>query len=303
MSGEVLFDLQAKFAQIVFLQSNVRMGGIFQGESLTHMHAEMLFRDQIMESVENFRIRVCVIPERLHVPENLQFRRYPERVSQPSIRAKTLGRFICSLPEDTRKRIDRLHAVFAFWNRKVSIPSPFLKEIIEAAMDHRILKMGYMSKSGNTIKEISPIGIYAYDGFWYMPAVDLALQELRLFRTDRILTLEITDRRCNTGRNLHDWLDGYQTDSSHEQIRLLVELDREGLRQCRSQPWLEPHVVAQHEDQGYIETSINRSEIEYVAKYFFQLGTAAKVIEPREIIEKIYDQAQALARHYAGHRS
>lgn len=97
-----------------------------------------------------------------------------------------------SLPSDTRNKIDKLDSILSFWNKIRSIPSPFLKEIIEAALENHILDIEYQSKHKNTSREISPIGVYAYDGFWYMPTFDLARDEIRLFRLDRILALKNT---------------------------------------------------------------------------------------------------------------
>ena len=203
-----------------------------------------------------------------------------------------------SLPCDRRKKIERLDSVLSFWNKKRSIPSPFLKEIIEAATENQILKIEYLSKSGNTLREVSPLGIYAYDGFWYMPAFDLAHKEIRLFRTDRILSLENTQKDHVLPTNLADWLESHTVQTPNKPMRLYVELTREGMRQCRSQPWLEPYIVTIDQDRGYIDTVIDKSDIDFVSHYFFQLGTAAKVIEPGEIIDNICIQSQNLMQHY-----
>lgn len=144
-----------------------------------------------------------------------------------------------------------------------------------------------------------PIGVYAYDGFWYMPAFDLVHDEIRLFRTDRILSLENTRTTHDVPINLSDWLDSRTKQTPKTPIRLYVELTREGVRQCRSQPWLEPHVVLVNQEHGYIDTEIDESELPFVSSYFLQLGTAAKVIEPQEIVETIRRQSQNLLLHYA----
>lgn len=53
----------------------------------------------------------------------------------------------------------------------------------------------------------------------------------------------------------------------------------------------EPESVRGDNDHhAYIETVIDKSEVEFLSKYFLQLGTEAKVIEPCEIMDRI--------RHY-----
>ncbi|WNC12112.1 YafY family protein [Brevibacillus brevis] len=209
------------------------------------------------------------------------------------------AKLYASLPDDVKRKVDRLDSVLAFWNQKRSVPSPFLKEIIEAAIAHELLAIEYVSKSENTVREVAPVGIYAYDGFWYMPAYDQAYGEIRLFRTDRIVSMERTLKSFPPQVSLPDWLGSYTAQTPKTPVRIYVELTREGLRQCRSQPWLEPHIVTVNPEQGYVETVIAKEEWDFVTDYFFQLGTAVKVIEPREMADRIRKQAQELIRHYA----
>lgn len=203
------------------------------------------------------------------------------------------------LPCDTRNKIDNLDSILSFWNKTRSIPSPFLKEIIEAALGNHILCIDYLSKSKNTTREISPIGVYAYDGFWYMPAFDLLHDEIRIFRLDRILTLKNTEKKYDSEISLDNWLNNLVKQKPNNPIRLYVKLTREGVRQCNSQPWLEPHITTTDEDHGYIDMEIDKSELEFVSKFFLQLGTTAKVMEPREIIDIICRKSQDTLLHYS----
>jgi predicted DNA-binding transcriptional regulator YafY len=202
------------------------------------------------------------------------------------------------LPCDTRNKIDNLDSILSFWNKTRSISSPFLKEIIEAALKNHILCIEYLSRSKNTTREIAPIGVYAYDGFWYMPAFDLLYSETRLFRLDRILALKDTEKKYNSGISLDSWLNNLVKQKPNNPIRFYVELTREGVRQCNSQPWLEPHIIITDEEHGYIDMEINKSEFEFVSNFFLQLGTTAKVKEPQEIIDIILRKLQETLLHY-----
>jgi predicted DNA-binding transcriptional regulator YafY len=59
------------------------------------------------------------------------------------------------LPADTRDKIARLDSVLSFWNKKRGISAPFLKEIIAAAIENRVLKIDYQSKHQNTNRKYS----------------------------------------------------------------------------------------------------------------------------------------------------
>ncbi|MGE7272281.1 helix-turn-helix transcriptional regulator [Brevibacillus panacihumi] len=209
------------------------------------------------------------------------------------------AKLYASLADDMKRKVDRFDSVLAFWNQKRSVSSPFLKEIMEAAIAHELLSIEYVSKSGNTVRKVAPVGIYAYDGIWYMPAFDPFYDQIRLFRTDRIVWMERTQQTFTQQIPLSDWLDRYTAQTPKKPVRIYVELTREGLRQCRSQPWLEPYIVMVNSEQGYVETVIDQEDWDFVSDYFFQLGTAVKVIEPREMVDRIRKQAQELAHHYA----
>ncbi|MFD1954587.1 helix-turn-helix transcriptional regulator [Paenibacillus thailandensis] len=203
-----------------------------------------------------------------------------------------------SLPIDTRKKIDRLDKVLSFWNKKRSIPTKYLKEIVEAAIESQVVQIEYISKDGTSWREAAPIGLYAYKGYWYMPAFVMDTNEVKLFRTDRIATLNKLERSYVPGISLHDWLLSHSELEPVAPVRLLVELTREGLRQCGSEPWLEPHIVMKNESSGYIDTVIDHKEIEFVSQYFFRLGTEAKVLEPEIVVNRIIGLSQELLQHY-----
>lgn len=200
-----------------------------------------------------------------------------------------------SLPDDTKKKVSRLESILSFWNPKRTVSSPFLKEIIEASIENNLLIIEYLSKTKNSKRKVKPIGVYAYDGFWYMPALDIKKDRVLLFRVDRILSLKNSNKTYEFQMDLDDWFNSYKIEAP---IQLYVELTREGLRQCKSMPWLEPYIHIIDNENGYVDTVIDKSEIEFVSSYFFQLGTCAKVIEPQEIVDNIRHQAYSLLNHY-----
>lgn len=222
----------------------------------------------------------------LHYYQSLPFNINTDSVSR---------KLYASLPDDTKSKIDRLESVLLFWSRKRSIPSPYLKEIIEASIEDHIVNIEYQSRSENKVKEIKPIGVYATDGFWYMPAFDMEYKTIRLFRVDRILSLENSKRVFNVATDLENWLNSHVVKTP---VRLHVKFTREGLRQCRSEPWLEPDIVTTEDENGYVDMEVDRSDIPFVSEYFFRLGTDAKVIEPNEVIDYIKQRARNLISHY-----
>ncbi len=219
------------------------------------------------------------------------FRSLPFSINIDSVSRKLYS----SLPDDVKSKIDRLESVLLFWSKKRSVPSPYLKEIIEASIKDHMVMIEYYSKTENKIKEVKPIGTYAADGFWYMPAFDMEHKTIRLFRVDRILSFEDTKRVFNVMTDLENWLTNHVVKTP---VRLHAKLTREGIRQCQSEPWLESNIISSENGNGYVDMEVDQSEIPFISEYFFRLGINAKVIEPNEVIDYIKHQTLQLLNHY-----
>lgn len=204
-------------------------------------------------------------------------------------------KLLAGFPEDTKMMISRLESVLTFWSPSRTAGSPYLKDVIEAALHQRVIRIGYRSKSGTSDREVLPIGVYAQDGLWYMPAVEHGKEGVRLFRMDRMESLALTDNSYEADISMQEWLEEYPI---REPVRLYAELTREGARQCESIPWLENEVAMQDEHRGIVDTTIDGNDLEYVAQIFLRLGMEARVIEPPEIVDMLREKARQLSLHY-----
>jgi len=214
----------------------------------------------------------------LHYYRDLPFNTEMKSVSQ---------KLYDSLQQEAKKKVDTLQSYMAFWNPKRAITTPLLTDVLEAIINRSQLHIQYESKSGITSKHIQPIGVYAHDGLWYMPALLLPNEKILLFRVDR---------SHKTTMNLQQWL---ESDYAPQQpIRLYVELSSEGVRQCLSKPHLEKAVVRQSDGTGYIDTMIDQNELHFNSSLFFRLGQHAIVKEPQALIQLLRQHAQELFAIY-----
>lgn len=220
------------------------------------------------------------------------YRALPFKVNMDSVSRKLYASF----PKDKKAKIDRLESVLLFWNQKRTVHSHYLQEIIEASLEDHIASINYRSASENKMKEVKPLGVYASNGFWYMPAFDMEYETIRVFRVDRILEFETTKRILKLEMNLHNWLADYTIDKP---VQIHVKLTREGIRQCQSEPWIEPSIVTTNDDSGYIHMEIDQSDLNFMSDFFFNLGTDAEVIEPDYTINYIKERAKSLFDHYS----
>ena len=201
-----------------------------------------------------------------------------------------------SLQHDAKQKVDKLQSYIAFWNPKRAIETPLLNDALEAAIENKNLHIQYESKSGTTTKHIHPLGVYAHDGLWYMPAFDFTKQKILLFRVDRILSIVESEENKDKFLNLEEWF-GSPYEIKHP-IRLHVLLSREGVRQCKSDPSLGDFVVITQDGTGYIDSIIDKGELNFISPLFYRLGVHAQILEPKELITNLQQQAKEILSMY-----
>lgn len=200
-----------------------------------------------------------------------------------------------SLPNDAKVKVNKIRSYITFWNPKRTIETPLLRDVLEASIKNKNLHIQYESKSGNKAKHIRPIGVYAHDGLWYLPAYDYRKKKILLYRVDRILSIISTENNEDDFMNLEEWFSSYEVKNP---IRLHVQLTMEGVRQCKSVPSFEGLVVTNEDGTGHINSFIDQGELGFITPLFYRLGIHARVLEPKELIDGMCSQAKEILAMY-----
>ncbi|MDM5426116.1 MULTISPECIES: YafY family protein [Bacillus] len=207
-----------------------------------------------------------------------------------------------SLQHDAKAKVDKIRSYISFWNPKRTIDTPLLNEVLTAAIENKNLHFQYESKSGIKIKYVHPIGVYAHDGLWYLPSYDFSSKKILLYRVDRILSILSTEENKDTFMNLEEWF-ASSSNVVHIPTQLHVLLTTEGVRQCKSVPYLEEFVVVNEDGTGYIHSTIDKGEINFITPLFYRLGKDARVLEPKELIDGLRIRAKEVLNMYEDEKS
>ncbi|WP_242280864.1 YafY family protein [Bacillus cereus group sp. BfR-BA-01347] len=207
-----------------------------------------------------------------------------------------------SLQHDAKAKVDKIRSYIAFWNPKRTIETPLLNEVLTAAIENKNLHFQYESKSRIKTKHVHPIGVYAHDGLWYLPAYDFNVEKTLLYRVDRILSILSTEENEDTFMNLEEWF-ASNSHVVHNPTQLHVLLSTEGVRQCKSVPYLEEFVVTNENGTGHIHSTIDKGEINFITPLFYRLGKDAKVLEPIELIDGLRMRAKEVLHMYGDEKS
>lgn len=200
-----------------------------------------------------------------------------------------------SLQGGGKLKVDKMRSYIAFWNPKRTMDAPLLREVLEHSIENKSLHIQYKSKSGIKKKYIHPIGVYANGGLWYLPAYDYDKGKILLHRVDRIFSIVSTEKSETKFMNLEEWFNSYEVQNP---IRLHIQLTMEGVRQCNSVPNFDGLVVTQEDGTGSIDTIIDKGELGFITPLFFRLGSHARILEPKELIDGLRKQAEEILTMY-----
>ncbi|WP_159883618.1 helix-turn-helix transcriptional regulator [Paenibacillus puerhi] len=212
--------------------------------------------------------------------------------------ASALTKFYYYLPEDTKQKIDIMKHRVVFWSPKRQIHAPYLRLLLDAAMQQRPLQVTYDSKEGAKERVLQPVGVYSHNGFWYSPAFCFLKNRLQLFRADRLLHADWAAEGHPvmdiSGFPISDWFqppDGRSSSQGRaegsEKLQLEARLTKEAVRRFRWEAWFEREMVVEENGEGRITLSIHPDEIGYFAQYFAGLGPGVVVEKPAAVISEI----------------
>lgn len=199
------------------------------------------------------------------------------------------------LPKDTLKEFKGLDTVLQINEFRFNQETLFLKEIINASINKNIVLIQYNSPKSNEKKRIVPLGVYAYDGKWYSPALDVTLMEYRLNRVDRILDFENSMDTFENVMSLKKWFYSYPI---NKPVNLYVELNRVAYLECKDVYFFQNDLKYIKNNDYTLEKTIDLSEIRFYTKILLKLGTNAKVINPPELVDHLKREIMSMYNLY-----
>lgn len=201
------------------------------------------------------------------------------------------------LAPDAQRRISSLIDRVDFVVEEQPMAAPYLRAVLTAALDGRVVRVTYRSLRGEESRTLQPIGVYAENGFWYCPAYCFTRHAVRVFRVDRIMSLEpaldtepLEDVRAITVHNFRE----HQASPDNDRLLMVVALSGEALRRFEHREGLQ----ALEDGTGVWTLRIHRQDIPFFAHQFLGMGPEARVLEPPEVRQEMARLLTAMSRFY-----
>lgn len=211
-----------------------------------------------------------------------------------------LRKFYSYMSDDIRDRIDRMRKRFDLVTPMRQASTPYLSVLLDAAIDQKVVRMEYESKQHKRSRDVQPIGIYASNGFWYCPAYCFHRRAIRLFRCDRVRSVELSDLKAVDLTHVHtgNW-ESYMEQESPD-LELYVELTATGVQRYESEMW-PPHKMQIHvreDGTGWLGNPVPAGSLPFFGQFFIGLGTDAKVKAPEELIHIMREMLDEIMAQY-----
>jgi predicted DNA-binding transcriptional regulator YafY len=209
-------------------------------------------------------------------------------------------KFYLNLSGDSRDTIDKMVDRVDFLSIQQQEESPFLRQLLDAAIQQDVLIIHYEMKGGVSNRTIQPIGIYANEGKWYCPSYCFQKKEYRVFRCDRIKSIEHdenTDPIDLSDLNLKNRFLIFN-ESAKEGVDLYVELTDKGVEKYQSANFPTIYLNKRDDGSGFVEGIISKHEFDFFSNYFITFGKNALIKKPFELIECTKEKLNALLKQY-----
>ena len=181
---------------------------------------------------------------------------------------------------------------------------PLPQTLENAAPQGQTLKMSYSKgREGERVaRNFDPYGIIHWKGQWYRAGFCHLRQEIRNFRVDRIIGLELTEHVFERPADFSakDVLLGSLLPDSgdHEPLIHVVIQGHEHVLNELSQHWLFGHTLVKRRD-GEAHFQLDTSSLmSYVPYFLLPYGKALTILEPASLVLKLSEITTSMALHY-----
>lgn len=167
----------------------------------------------------------------------------------------------------------------------------------EALSGRRRLRLRYLvpSRDEETERDVDPMRVVSLDGRWYLEGWCHRVDDVRLFRLDRVVAAEVLDVDGTppaqaVGRDLDDAL----FRPSADDLVVTVELDA-GAR------WVVdyyPVETVTDAGQGRLRVRLRTADPGWLRRLMLQLGGTARVVDPPALADEVRDAATAALAAY-----
>ncbi len=167
---------------------------------------------------------------------------------------------------------------------------------VELELEYRKLK-----SKGYEPRRVRPFHIACLENQWYLFAEDLERKDLRTFALPRMRKVSLTNTRFRRPANfsISKVLSGsFGVFEGGKKHRIKLKFDAFAARLVSERSWHESQRFVQGKD-GSASLTLELGGLEEIERWILSWGSHVRVLEPKQLVETVREQARAVACLYA----
>ncbi len=211
-----------------------------------------------------------------------------------------------TLADGAIKYLDRLSALLHFaqaGSSDYSSRSEQIDRLMVAVEDRNVTTLVYQSMRSTepVSREVNPYGLAYFRGSLYLVAKASEENEIRHYKVDRISEVEPQTMKFERPKDfdLQDWMSAalgvFRSDTPPR--KMVVQFDRSVARFVEEKRWHHSQQLTQNPD-GSLTTEFLLSDHQELMRWVLSFGSAAKAIEPAELVDAIREEVMRMAGAY-----
>ncbi|MED3574334.1 helix-turn-helix transcriptional regulator [Cytobacillus praedii] len=210
-----------------------------------------------------------------------------------------IKKFYLNLSGDIRDTIDKMKNRVEFVSVYQQEETPYIKQLLEVSIKQEIVIVGYEINGKITYRSIQPIGIYANEGKWYCPSYCFLRKDYRVFRCDRIKTIELDENTVPINLSTIFLTNRFSLiNRNKETYQLHVELTKKGVDKYKSTKWPNIELSKRKDGTGFLKGTILKSDTAFFTEFFINYGEDAMVKSPSELVDSIKEKLHTILKQY-----
>ncbi len=216
-----------------------------------------------------------------------------------------ISKIIATLPKATRELIEATSDKIDIESREAANMGGLISRLYQAVLNTRQIRINYYSYSRNSISEriLDPYALTFRRRAWYLIAFCHTRNDIRMFRTNRIKTLDYTGKTFShpSDFSLEEYMGNtWQTMRGGKDAKeavVVVKFDAKGAPLVKEVKW---HPTQHIEDlsDGSILYTATVSGTEEIKLWILQFGYNAEVLSPESLRDEMATTAERMYHRY-----
>lgn len=172
--------------------------------------------------------------------------------------------------------------------------------LAKSALEYKSVMISYCSSSGqSTQRKVNPYGLIFKQSAWYLVAYCHVRKDIRLFRSDRIFSVEILDESFTVeeGFCLQEFFDQSWAVGQGPEVHVLLKISPEIASNFKKVKYHRNQKIIEQLDGSVLYEVTVRGMWE-ISRWILSFGPTVEILEPKELRKYVIDMVAGMNKLY-----